>query len=179
MAWFKCMGGSYTDYSNKTVTASAVTSDSDYTYLTIPSEGIYNTGSKVRTLNSNLGGGSVRFNIGGFGYTGNHDWQRYTSSRTITGNNNVVISNAKFRKYDINVNISRDAYKWMTVQVYLTLANGSNKYLLNATYSDSAGGPGWLNFKGSTDSDITNLTIYMEETYGRAWIGDANATFSN
>ena len=55
MAWFKCMGGSYTDYSNKTVTASAVTSDSNYTYLTIPNEGIYNTGSKVRTLNSNLG----------------------------------------------------------------------------------------------------------------------------
>lgn len=54
MAWFKCMGGSYTDYSNKTVTASAVTSDSNYTYLTIPNEGIYNTGSKVRTLNSNL-----------------------------------------------------------------------------------------------------------------------------
>ena len=63
MAWFKCMGGSYTDYSNKTVTASAVTSDSNYTYLTIPNEGIYNTGSKVRTLNSNLGGDLNNYEI--------------------------------------------------------------------------------------------------------------------
>lgn len=48
--------GTMPDKSGASVQASAVTSDETNTYLTIPTAGFYNTGSKVFTPNSNLGG---------------------------------------------------------------------------------------------------------------------------
>lgn len=46
--------GTMANKSGTTVTASAVTSDNDYTYLTVPSDGFYSSTSKIRTLNGNL-----------------------------------------------------------------------------------------------------------------------------
>lgn len=46
--------GSMANNGSTTLTASAVTQDDDYTYLTIPANGYYNTSSKVKTANSNL-----------------------------------------------------------------------------------------------------------------------------
>lgn len=51
--------GSMANKGGTTVDASAVTSDSNYTYLTVPTAGYYNTNSKVRTLNSNLGANEI------------------------------------------------------------------------------------------------------------------------
>lgn len=46
--------GTMANKAGTTVEASAVSQDDDYTYLTIPANGYYNTSSKVKTANSNL-----------------------------------------------------------------------------------------------------------------------------
>lgn len=46
--------GTMANKGGTTVTASTVTKDDTYTYLTVPANGYYNTSSKVKTLNSNL-----------------------------------------------------------------------------------------------------------------------------
>lgn len=46
--------GEMVDNAGKTVTASEVSSDDDYTYLTIPTTAYYSNASKVKTANSNL-----------------------------------------------------------------------------------------------------------------------------
>lgn len=52
--------GTMANKSNTTADAKSVSQDDTYTYLTVPSNGYYNTGSKIRTLNSNLGGEAKR-----------------------------------------------------------------------------------------------------------------------
>ena len=46
--------GTMANKSVTTVEASAVSSDSSYTYLTIPASGYYDTNSKIKTANSNV-----------------------------------------------------------------------------------------------------------------------------
>lgn len=60
MAWYRCSGKALNDYRNVTLDASAVSQDSSYTYLTCPVNGEVNTGTKLRTANSNMPGGSVK-----------------------------------------------------------------------------------------------------------------------
>lgn len=47
-------GGTMANKGSTTVDSGAVEQDNTYTYLSIPANGFYNTGSKLRTLNSNL-----------------------------------------------------------------------------------------------------------------------------
>lgn len=49
------VGGTMPNKGSTTQDAGAVTQDDTYTYLTVPSAGYYNTASKLRTKNSNLG----------------------------------------------------------------------------------------------------------------------------
>lgn len=70
-----------------------------------------------------------------------------------------------------------DAGKWMYVKITVTTKSGS-KTVLDTTFHTNAISQ-WYYYSGTTDDDITNVTYYMEETYGRAWIGDANVTLSN
>lgn len=55
-AWVagKAINGTMKDRRGVTVTASSVTQDDEYTYLTVPEEACYNASSKVRTKNSNF-----------------------------------------------------------------------------------------------------------------------------
>ena len=127
------------------------------------------------TVNGNLGKGSITIPIGGFGYSGNHDWNRYTY--TANASSKCNFSAGKFKNYNIGVQISMDAGKWMYVKITVTTTNNTVT-VLDKTYSGSAISQ-WFYYSGTTDYDITNVTYYMEETYGRAWIGDANVTLSN
>ncbi|MDE5698179.1 MAG: hypothetical protein K2I96_12345, partial [Lachnospiraceae bacterium] len=55
-AWVagKLIDGAMKDRRGVTVTASSITQDDEYTYLTVPEEACYNASSKVRTKNSNI-----------------------------------------------------------------------------------------------------------------------------
>lgn len=55
-AWVagKLIDGAMKDRRGVTVTASAVTQDDEYTYLTVPEEACYDTNSMLRTKNSNI-----------------------------------------------------------------------------------------------------------------------------
>ncbi len=57
--------GNMPDKSNSTVTANSVTTDGDYTLITIPEAGYYSTKSKIKTLSSNIDASSF---IAGAGF---------------------------------------------------------------------------------------------------------------
>ena len=60
------MTGTMTDYSNTTVTASAVTNDGTYATLTIPSNGYYTTNSKITALSSKIGASPLKINLSNY-----------------------------------------------------------------------------------------------------------------
>lgn len=86
--------GTMANKGETTVDASAVTSDSNYTYLTIPANGYYNTNSKVRTLNSNLE--NKCFVVGYANGNGGKSVILQSENFEISGNNMIVKKSGKY-----------------------------------------------------------------------------------
>ena len=94
------VSGTMPNKGSTTVDASAVTSDSNYTYLTIPANGYYNTESKVRTPNSSMPstvyelGSGKSFDVSSYSGYQNFTVQNFIISKVtfnLTANNNVAL----------------------------------------------------------------------------------------
>ena len=137
--------GSMTNNGGKTVDASSVSNDGTYTTLTIPSNGYYNTSSKIRTLSSNLTSGQM------FEFT-------------TTGTSRDIIKNIKAQEKILilwsNGTLMLEAYDVKTKR--MTRYNGAG--------ANNGSGLQKSDFTGSGSYDGNNFTITTINTKGLALV---------
>ena len=138
--------GTMPNKAGTTVEASAVSQDDDYTYLTIPANGYYNTSSKVKTANSNLGNElTVTLRCGGFNNDGanGYIYMPNTHGMSTVAFSNIVKSSTVLKQPYIEIDGTRTTInvgtvydiKDKTVKIYVdTTGSGYSYTSIDATF---------------------------------------------